>query len=89
MLKKIKKMYTTIFKIQESQSKILNLNHEIIWADIYHDSIKGRNWLNDFPLSPGRWAVNYSFLYVFTGIYRGTKSQIIICTEKYKFATSY
>ena len=85
MLKKIKKMYSTIFKIEESQLKILNLNHEIIWANIFHDSIKGEQDTTLALLD----IFKQKNIKVFTGIYRGIKSQIIICTEKYKFAIFY
>ncbi len=39
---------------------------EILWANIYHDTIVGSEWLQDKTISPGgpyRWAVGYNFLY--------------------------
>lgn len=39
---------------------------EILWANIYHDTIAGSDWLHDKAISPGgpyRWAVGYNFLY--------------------------
>lgn len=37
---------------------------EIIWANIYHDSIRGRNYLENLNLNIGRWAGNYTFFYI-------------------------
>ncbi len=37
---------------------------EILWANIFHDTIKSSTWLHGVPLSPGRWAVGYPYLYV-------------------------
>jgi hypothetical protein len=37
---------------------------EILWAQIFHDTIAGSKWLIDKSFSPGRWAVGYEFLYV-------------------------
>ncbi len=51
-------------------------NDELIWAHIYHDTIKNKKWLKNLAVSPGRWAVNYSFLYVLVRIlsdYKPTK----------------
>ena len=48
--------------------EILKSNQELEWAHIYHDSIKGKPWLADLPLNVGRWAGNYSFLYVLNRI---------------------
>ncbi|MDR1482990.1 MAG: hypothetical protein LBI74_10220 [Synergistaceae bacterium] len=37
---------------------------EILWAQIFHNTIIGSKWLIDKSFSPGRWAVGYEFLYV-------------------------
>ena len=39
---------------------------EILWSQIYHDTIIDSEWLLDKAVSPGgphRWAVGYNFLY--------------------------
>lgn len=58
-------------KIESNQKKILSeleiakhQANEIEWANIYHDSIRGKKWLEELPLNIGRWAGNYSFFYV-------------------------
>jgi len=48
--------------------KIYRQCKEVEWANIFHDSIKGRKWLENLPIYPGRWAVNYSFLYILSRI---------------------
>lgn len=51
--------------ILENQAKIFNQNEELIFANVFHDTIKGSSWLpDDFPLSPGRGALGYPALYV-------------------------
>lgn len=44
--------------------KLLDQSEEILWAEIYHDSIKGKEELENLGLNIGRWAGNYSFFYV-------------------------
>lgn len=33
------------------------------WADVFHDTIRGSQWLTNTTFSPGRWAVGYPYLY--------------------------
>lgn len=40
------------------------LAEESVWAQIFNNTIVGSSWLRDVPLSPGRWAVGYPYLYV-------------------------
>ena len=37
---------------------------EIYWSQVYHDTIRDSEWLQDKAVSPGRAAVGYNFLYV-------------------------
>ena len=39
-------------------------NMELEWAHVFHDSIRGKPWLESLPLNIGRWAGNYSYFYV-------------------------
>ena len=43
-----------------------NYIQELVYAETFHDSIKGCEWLDDskFAISPGRWAVGYNYLYI-------------------------
>lgn len=64
--------------LKASGEIIQNQNAELLWANIYHDTIRDRKWLQDLSLSPGRWAVNYSFLYFLTRILTDCKPNKII-----------
>lgn len=38
---------------------------ELIWSQVYHDTIRGSRWLSaDQPFSPGRAAIGYPVMYV-------------------------
>lgn len=39
-------------------------NLELEWAHVFHDSLRGKPWMQQLPLNIGRWAGNYSFFYV-------------------------
>ena len=67
----IEKLKTYFKKLDANQQKILHELHlanlqskELEWAHIYHDSIRGKKWLEELPIHVGRWAGNYSFFYV-------------------------
>lgn len=40
---------------------------ELMFSQVFHDSIRGENWAERLALNPGRWAIGYNWLYV---IYR-------------------
>jgi len=41
---------------------------ELLWANIYHDTAKGKNWIKDLSISPCGMAINYSMLYLLTRV---------------------
>jgi hypothetical protein len=51
---------------------------EAKWANVYHDSIRDKKWLDDVAIYPGRWAVNYSMLYLLVRILQLYKPEKII-----------
>lgn len=51
---------------------------ELEWAHVYHDSIRGKKWLEKLPLNIGRWAGNYSFFYVLNRILSDYKPESIL-----------
>lgn len=51
---------------------------EVEWANIYHDSIRGKKWLEELPINVGRWAGNYSFFYVLNRILNDYKPKRIL-----------
>lgn len=42
---------------------------EILWANIFNNTITGSSWLKNQAFSPGRWAVGYPALYLLYRIY--------------------
>jgi hypothetical protein len=54
--------------IRKQNELLISQCSELEWANIYHDAIRDKEWLEILSLSPGRWAVNYSFLYVLVRI---------------------
>ncbi len=58
----IQKMFEIITK---NQSILYNQNKELFYANVFHDTIKGSEWLpSDFALSPGNMALGYPAFYV-------------------------
>ncbi len=82
ILKKIKQVINEFRErsdnLKAAEEITQNQNAELLWANIYHDTIRDRKWLQDISLSPGRWAVNYSFLYFLTRILTDCKPNKII-----------
>lgn len=69
-------LQTELLRVQTNN--LILRNEELEWAHIYHDTIRGKAWLKDIPISPGRWAVNYSFLYILVRILSDWKPNKII-----------
>lgn len=72
---KIKALIGEIRNRDEYQKK---LNNELIWAQVFHDTINDKEWLKNLSISPGRWAVDYSFLYVLVRVLNDYKPKKII-----------
>ncbi|MBU2952150.1 hypothetical protein KO493_15725 [Tamlana agarivorans] len=51
---------------------------ELEWANIYHDSIRGKKELQNLSLNIGRWAGNYTFFYILNRILTDYKPNSII-----------
>lgn len=75
IIKRIKNLVSEFRTRDENHKK---QNNELIWANIFHDTIKDRTWLKNLSLSPGRWAADYSFLYVLVRILTDYKPKRII-----------
>lgn len=96
MIKKIKRL---ISEYRENNKQILiklaeleKQSKELEWAHIYHESIRGREWLENLPLNIGRWAGNYSFFYILNRVLNDYKPKRIIefgLGESSKFVSSY
>lgn len=55
-----------------------NINKEILWAEIFNNTVSGSDWLKDKSFSPGRWAVGYQYLYAVYRILNTVKPQKIL-----------
>lgn len=51
---------------------------EVLWAEIFSDTIQNSSWLSDKTFSPGRWAVGYQYLYAMYRILNETKPMQIL-----------
>jgi 16S rRNA G966 N2-methylase RsmD len=96
MIKKIKALRNQIKAIiqenSDNQKKLLLQSQELEWAHVYHDSIRGKQWLENLPLNIGRWAGNYAFFYVLNRILNDFKPKAILelgLGESTKFVSKY
>jgi hypothetical protein len=88
----IKEIKSLIQESKRNQRQILQQGQELEWAHVYHDSIRGKQWLQDLPLNIGRWAGNYSFFYVLNRILNDYKPKAILelgLGESTKFISTY
>ncbi len=70
-LKKIKdfvrKSNLLVSRTEEYQNKydeILKTGKELLWRDIFVDTVKGYTWYHEKSLSLGRWAIGYNYAYI-------------------------
>lgn len=89
MIRRIKEL---IKENKARQNRIIAQNEELIWAAVFHDSIRGKKGVADLPLNIGRWAGNYSFFYVLNRILSDYKPKQIIefgLGESSKFVSTF
>lgn len=89
MLKKIKQI---IKENRDYQINNQNILREINWANIFHDSIRDKKWLEELSLNIGRWAGGYPFFYVLNRILQDYKPKSILelgLGESSKFISTY
>ena len=73
-------------------SKIILQTKELEWANIYHDSVRGKKPIEELGLNVGRWAGNYSFFYVLNRILFDHKPNSILefgLGESTKFISTF
>lgn len=55
-------------RLQEREGRQVNRlrrsAEEIVWSQVFRDTVRYSGWAKDLAVSPGRWAVGYAFLYV-------------------------
>lgn len=74
------------------QTESISQSRELEWAHIYHDSIRGKKFLEELGLNVGRWAGNYSFFYILHRVLSDYKPQSILelgLGESTKMISSY
>ena len=96
MINKIKQLineFRANYRMIDSKLvELENQGRELEWAHIYHDSIRGKKWLEELPLNVGRWAGNYSFFYVLNRILMDYKPKSVLdlgLGESSKFISTY
>jgi len=66
-------------EIENDLKTIIGQNAELIYSQVFHDTIKGSEWLpGDFPFSPGRGALGYPALYVLYRILDEIRPQSVL-----------
>lgn len=86
------KLRSVITESRVKQEQILLQSRENVWAQVFHDSIRGKEFLQDLPLNVGRWAGNYSFFYILNRILTDFKPPSILefgLGESSKFVSVY
>ena len=85
MIKKIKNLLSTIKQnnsklliIEQQNLLIENFVRENNWGNIFNTAISGSNWFKNVPLNVGRWAANYSLLYILYRTLNEIKPQNIL-----------
>jgi len=74
----IREIFTHLKNIRLKQDELNNRLIELEWSQIYHDSIRGKKWIEELPLNIGRWAGNYVFFYVLNRILTEAKPKSIL-----------
>lgn len=88
----IRKLLTGFENFKKQQKQIQADLKEIEWAHVYHDSIRGKDFIEKLPLNIGRWAGNYTFFYVLNRILSDYKPASILefgLGESSKFVSTY
>ncbi|GHV17513.1 hypothetical protein FACS189425_03930 [Clostridia bacterium] len=65
-------------KIDPQLLQMQRTSEEILWSNIFHDTIINSTWFKDKTVSPGRWAVGYPFLYVLYRVLNEVKPKSIL-----------
>lgn len=64
---------------QSSISSLERKLQELIWSEVYHDTIRGSRWLSpDLAFSPGRGAIGYQLMYVLYRVLNETNPKSIL-----------
>ena len=88
----ISKVKAYLKELRDTNRELLLHSKEIEWAHVYHDSIRGIEWIENQPLNIGRWAGNYTFFYLLNRVLHDYKPNKILefgLGESSKFTSLY
>lgn len=74
----LKKLVSKLLPIIEEQSTLPRLVSEIVWAEVFNNTIVGNSWSKDVSFSPGRAAVGYPCLYAMFRVLNEVKPKRIL-----------
>ena len=74
----INRIKTLIHENRVNHKKTRLMLQEQVWANVYHDSIRGYDVIERLPLNIGRWAGGYAFFYVLHRILQDYKPETIL-----------
>lgn len=89
MLKKVKELIRENRRFHEETQLMLD---ELLWAETFHDSIRGMEWVEKLNLNIGRWAGGYNLFYLLNrilGDYKPVKILELGLGETTKFISTY
>lgn len=74
----INRLKRLVAEYRKNHKNEMALLQELDWANVYHDSIRGKVCLQNLPLNIGRWAGNYTFFYILNRVLSDCKPKSII-----------
>lgn len=89
IINKIKNILTENIKEHKKSQLLLK---EIYWANVFHDSIRGKKHIESLQLNIGRWAGSYSFFYLLNRILNDYQPKNIVefgLGESTKFISTF
>lgn len=63
-LNSIRALNTRLIELDRQNTHLKALVNEDIWSSVFNSATTGSEWFSNKPLNVGRWAANYSFLYI-------------------------
>lgn len=88
----INKLFNYIKAYKKQNKEMAAYLKELNWANIYHDSIRGKKAIEELSLNIGGWAGNYSFFYVLHAVLSKSKPERVLemgLGESSKFIATY
>lgn len=78
LIQEIRNLKQEIDRITTSINTTKLVSKEILWSEIFNNTISDSKWLKDKSFSPGRWAVGYQYLYAVYRILNEAKPKNIL-----------